>query len=312
MHYSKSEGCVKMTKEEYDDYAKFYAEHHITSLKKDEVGNLVLCENREEKATRLYIHRFDAIDDAYKKGGWWDTFTVSRSVCDKKGFYLCEIEDFRIDRNGFLNMMVVPKYYLGTEIDVDSDAWDYFFGSGLFTYHYKSNYRYHRTRFNVDALYEMFKEDIVRIEKSKRECLGDQFVSSWREVACFIMEQYISGKITMEQIEQALNEKDDLEKLAEDLNSQLSHYGVSEKNKYAAYPLLLKKLPTDEGIFKGYYTTDCTMKYLDRKNCEYDHLKLGTESELLARVEAVLEYWVDIKAKEKEERKKKRKASKNS
>lgn len=299
-------GMIRATKEDYDEYARFYAKNHINDLKREEVGKLVLCESRKfENATRLYIHRFDSIDDAYKKDGWWDTFTISESKCNKAGFYLCEIKDFRIDRNGFLNMVVIPKHYIGTEVNMDSDAWDYFFGSGIFTFYYKSHHRYHQTRFNISALHKMFEDDVKRIKESEMEF-------PYRKISYFILEQYISGKITMEQIEQALNEKDDFEKLAEDLNFQLSRYGISEKNKYAAYPLLLKKLPTDNGIFKGYYTTDCTMKYLDRKNYEYDHLKLGTESELLARVEAVLQYWVDIKAKEKEERKKKRKALKNS
>jgi len=310
--YVNQFAMLQMTKEEHEEYNRFYAEHHISDLKRDEVGNLILCENREDTSTRLYIHRMNKIDDIFRKDGWWDTFTISKSACDKKGFYICKIDDFRIDRNGFLNMLVSPKAYLGTEIDVDSDAWDYFLKSGLFTFLYSSRSSCHRTRFNVAALHKMFEEDILRIKKEQKERLGDQYIDASKEIASLVLDKYLSGKVTLEQIEQALDEKEVLEKLAEDFNFQLSRYGVSEKNKYAEYPLLLKKLPTDDGIFKGYYTTTSTMRYLDRKNYEYDRLNLGTETDMLKRIEAVLQYWVDVKAKEKEEKKKKRKAMKNS
>ena len=52
------------------------------------------------------------------------------------------------------------------------------------------------------------------------------------------------------------------------------------------------------------------MRYLKRKNDEYTHLNLGSETELLRRVERVLEYWEEKKAKDKEAKKLARKQRK--
>jgi len=200
--------------------------------------------------------------------------------------------------------MVIPLHHLGTDIDMDSDAWKYFGNRGFFTNYYQS-IGYYRTRYNVAALHNLFEEDIAKIEKNEKERLGDDYICADKEIAEFILEKFIAGDITLKDIDKALDEKDDLEKLADDLNLNLERYGTNEKNRYAEdYPLLVKKLPVeDHGILKGYYTADCTMRYLKRKSYEYTHLNLGSETELLRRVEAVLEYWAEKKSKEKEAKK---------
>lgn len=292
---------LRISKEEYDDFAKTEAVFNIDRLKQCEIGRLVVCDAREVNTTRMYIHRLDSLDDVLKKDGWWDTFTISEKTCIETGYYLCRIKDFRIDRNGFLNMVVMPLHNLGTDIDMDSDAWKYFGSNGLFTNHYRAKGGYH-TRYNVPALHQLFAEDIARIKRHEKERLGDNYICADKKIAEFIMEKFLAGDITLADIDTALDEKDDLEKLADDLNLNLKRFALGEKNGYAKdYPLLAKKLPQeDQGILKGYYTTDCTMRYLKRKNHEYTHLNLGNETELLKRVEAVLEYWEEKKAKEKE------------
>lgn len=295
---------LRISKEEYDDFAKTEAVFNIDRLKQCEIGRLVVCDARKENSTRMYIHRLSRIDDIFMKDGWWDTFTISEKPCRKTGYYLCRIKEFRIDRNGYLNMVVIPLHYLGTDIDMDSDAWKYFGNRGFFTNYYQS-IGYYRTRYNVAALHNLFEEDIAKIEKNEKERLGDDYICADKEIAEFILEKFIAGDITLKDIDKALDEKDDLEKLADDLNLNLERYGTNEKNRYAEdYPLLVKKLPVeDHGILKGYYTADCTMRYLKRKSYEYTHLNLGSETELLRRVEAVLEYWAEKKSKEKEAKK---------
>lgn len=302
---------LRISKEEYDDFAKTEAVFNIDRLKQCEIGRLVVCDARKENSTRMYIHRLSRIDDIFMKDGWWDTFTISEKPCRKTGYYLCRIKEFRIDRNGYLNMVVIPLHHLGTDIDMDSDAWKYFGNRGFFTNYYQS-IGYYRTRYNVAALHKLFADDIKKIEKNEKECLGDDYICADKEIAEFILERFIAGDITLKDIDKALDEKDDLEKLADDLNLNLERYGTSEKNRYTEdYPLLVKKIPVeDHGILKGYYTADCTMRYLKRKNYEYTHLNLGSETELLRRVEAVLEYWAEKKAKEKEAKKLARKQRK--
>lgn len=302
---------LRISKEEYDDFAKTEAVFNIDRLKQCETGRLVVCDAREVHTTRMYIHRLSRIDDIFMKDGWWDTFTISEKPCRKTGYYLCRIKEFRIDRNGYLNMVVIPLHHLGTDIDMDSDAWKYFGNRGFFTNYYQS-IGYYRTRYNVAALHKLFADDIKKIEKNEKECLGDDYICADKEIAEFILERFIAGDITLKDIDKALDEKDDLEKLTDDLNLNLERYGTNEKNRYAKdYPLLVKKLPVeDHGILKGYYTADCTMRYLKRKSYEYTHLNLGSETELLRRVEAVLEHWEEKKAKDKKAKKLARKQRK--
>lgn len=299
---------LRISKEEYDDFAKTEAAFNIDRLKQCEIGRLVVCDVREVDATRMYIHRMDSIDDVLKKDGWWDTFTISEKKCDKIGYYLCRIKEFKIDRNGYLNMIVCPIHYLGLTVDMDSDAWNYFSRSGVFSNYYRSK-GYYQTRYNVSALHHLFEEDVARIEKEEKERLGNDYICANKKIAEFIMEKFMAGDITLADIDKALDEKGDLEKLADDLNHNIKCYGLNAKNKYAVeYPLLVKKLPVeDHGILKGYYTADSTIRYLERKNCEYTKLNFGNETELLKRVEAVLKYWEDKKTKEKEEKKRARK-----
>lgn len=302
---------LRISKEEYDDFAKTEAAFNIDRLKQCEIGRLVVCDAREVNTTRMYIHRLSRIDDIFMKDGWWDTFTISEKPCRKTGYYLCRIKEFRIDRNGYLNMVVIPLHHLGADIDMDSDAWKYFGNRGLFTNYYHSK-GYYRTRYNVAALYNLFANDIAKIEKNEKERLGDNYICADKKIAEFIMEKFLAGDITLADIDTALDEKDDLEKLTDDLNLNLERYGTSEKNRYTEdYPLLVKKIPLeDHGILKGYYTADCTMRYLKRKSYEYTHLNLGSETELLRRVEAVLEHWEEKKAKDKKAKKLARKQRK--
>ena len=251
-------------------------------LSKTEIGKFILCEAKEDNTTRLFIHQFSSLSSILTKDGWWDTFTVTEIPC-KKGFYLCSIQDFRIDRNEFLNCIVYPSKYLGETIDEDLIGWDYLFYCGKLSREYAS--QHYRARFNMDNLYKMYK---IKFENS-----------GYRDIDSFLFAEFIFDKITIEDISVALEEKYDIEKLAEELNNNIHKY--SEK-----YPLLIKKLPKDD--FYGYaYTTKTTANFLETKNNDYNRLKLGNEFNILVRVELVLQHWDKInkerKLKEKEKKK---------
>ena len=44
----------------------------------------------------------NTLEDAYKKEGWWNTFTLSKEKVEK-GLWLAEVVSYRLDRNGYLN-----------------------------------------------------------------------------------------------------------------------------------------------------------------------------------------------------------------
>ncbi len=271
-------------------------------LNKTEIGKYILCESREEDSTRLFIHRFSVASNLVTKDGWWDTFTITKTPC-KKGMWICSIINFKIDRNGYLNVIVNPEKYLGETIDEDSAAWDYFFKTGLFSSEYFISGRYYR--FNVEHLRSLVDTEIQPLVLAEKACLGENYISSARLYDKYIFGKFMNDEFSLEYIANALDEKDSWEKLAEDLTKNIS----SGTDKYAEYPLIVSKLPKNKW---NYYTTECTEEWLNRKFWEYDSLKLGEEKDVLNRVSAVLEYYEEKKRKEKEERKAKRKAKKEN
>ena len=263
-------------KQEWDAFQK-------DRLSKTEIGKFILCEAREDNITRLFIHKFNSWSSVMTKNGWWDTFTISVEPC-KKGFYLCMIQDFRIDRNGFLNCIVFPSKYLGNFINEDLIGWDYLFYCRKLSKEYIS--QHYRTRFNIDNLNQIYK---VKFEDS-----------GYPNMESFIFSEFMLGKITLDEISVALKEKYDIEKLAEDINKNTQKY--SEK-----YPLLIKKLPKEDVFGYNMHTVKTTVNFLEIKCMDYDRLKLGKESDVLVCVEAVLQYWDKIKKEQKQRKKDKRK-----
>ena len=296
-----------MDKREWDAF-------QVNLLNKDETGKFILCESKEDGATRLFIHRFSSFSDYTTKNGWWDTFTIADKPC-KRGYWLCKVNNFRIDRNGYLNAMVTPFKFFSYNAEDESVAWDFLFSSEMFSKQYTSNH--YKERFNVEYLLSLYAEeldahkqvfesaDIDSLNATAEYAFVPMEKYSWSlEKRRFVLRKFLKGEISLEKIEKALNKKTGLEALAEILVKNF------KSPEYAKYPLLIAKMPSL--IEKaGYFVTDAIEEWLSRKFYEYDDLKLGDASDILARVEAVLQFREEEKLRKKEEKKAARKAKKN-
>lgn len=281
-----------ITKQEWDAFC-------VKRNNETEIGKLILCESKEEGSTRLFIHQFDSWVSALHKDGWWDTFTVTDIPC-QKGFYICEIKKFRIDRNGYMNVIVFPKKYLGEVVDEDSPAWNYFFQTGRFSSPYKTNKCCNH--FNVERLEEIFKDDIENARKEDTKKYGDDCIWKGRTRQEVIMDKFMSGQATMDEIADALNTLTDMEKISEDIYRHPTKYE-------AEFPLLIKKIPND-AMFH-FPTPESIERFLIHKSLEYDKLGFGDETDILKRTECVLQYWKTFyKAKREEEKAKRKEARK--
>jgi len=169
-------------------------------------------------------------------------------------------------------------------INEDLIGWDYLFYCGKLSREYAS--QHYRSRFNIDNLYKTYK---VEFEDSGYYNIDD-----------FIFSEFILDKITIEDISIALEEKYDIEKLAEEINNNIHKH--SEK-----YPLLIKKLPKENVLGYDMYTVKNTAHFLETKSNDYDRLKLGEESNILVCVEVVLQYWDRINKERKQKEKEKKK-----
>lgn len=282
------------TREEHEENAKWFAKTNIEELNKEEVGRYILCKSEDKTTSRMFINRFSTFSPELKDG-WWDTFTLSSKPLEHAGFYICKIDQFKIDKNGFLMMIVTPEKYLDV-VNEESTAWKYFTMSDCFTRTYDFSKFIHPKRFNISYLHGRYASDVVL----------DDTVGYMKQYAKLILDKLFNGEISIRDIEIALDERTEIEKVAIDLNSNISSY--AEK-----YPLLARKLPKERTIFENAeYTTENTIKYLGLNLYSYNNLNLNTAAsdDILDKVEAVLQHWEGKKEREKAERKQRRKEKK--
>lgn len=270
--------------------------HMCEQLNKTEKGKMVLCESKENDSTRLFVHRFSSWADFVTRNGWWDTFTISNTTC-KTGYWLCVIDSFRIDRNGYLNMLVTPKKHLGESVDDESIAWDFFYSLGIFCSEYNTSHAC--ARFNTECLFELFKDEFVNIQQ-------DTAYPMYKTKGMIIFNKFLNDETNLETIEKALDEKMPIEKLVDEIGDCLRSRKIDDKFKN--YELIFEKLRNAVGQYPTSYNIQ---SWVMRKYWEYDDLKLGTETDYLKRIMAVLQYWVNKNAQDKEARKAARKAKKN-
>lgn len=256
----------------------------IRHMKQTEEGKFILCETKEPKATRLFIHRFSSYTSSTKKNGWWDTFTITNDPCNKVGYYICEILDFKSDKKDNLMCIVKPFVYIGKYIDEDSPAWIYIVQAHIFSNYADKNKRYWG-RFNVDEVFKRFCTDIQDKEDPTEH----------------VFFKLITERISLEDIEDALDTMDTSEQLAYDL--------IHNRHNFSVYKHLLRKT-------ENIYTLSAMEEYIKRKQSEFLEKRIGTIEEYESlkyeeRIEKVLEYYEAKKEEEKQLRKEARQNKKN-
>ena len=269
-----------------------------------EVGKLIFAEAREDGTTRLFLKRLSAGVDVLTKKGWWDMFIVTNTPC-RKGIWSCEIAKLRTDRNGFPMMEVIPLAYLGENINGESVAWDYFARSGMFSKVFINTDHYKR-RFNVQEVEKRFYDFWSDYDnEATKEYLKKHFIPNYTVPARKIWVAFCEGKVTLQEIEDALDTPEGFEAMAIDIAKNNKKY--QEK-----YPLMMAKIC---GLCNGYVSIDTIENYLFSRYypaCDLQRDgKIGKEIEgVFELIEASIQYYADIKKAEKEAKKAARKAKK--
>jgi len=246
----------------YDEIARVEAVAFKDEYDK-EIGKRVICRCKEEKATRLFISGLTVYADYVNKDGWWSTFTVSKKPCEHVGSYICKIEEFKVDKNGFLMCIVTPEKYIGDVIHVESKMWDYFRGYILSA---KYVNRLVLGRFNIDALHARFHEQIEKYIESA-EPHAKFYLEAAREV---IYNNFINGVTTVEEIDSLLDTRDELEQLVYDLNTNRDRICTLK----AAYPNAMEKMANHIRNL-SYPTYDDHIRYIASLCWKYDNSNLG-------------------------------------
>ena len=266
----------------------------------------VICESREGYDNgRMFIRTLtNSFTDYYNKLGWWNTFTISTKVVDY-GMWLCSIQNYRLDKKGYINMIVspiikVPTLKVHQLFNTFNGTWNspaiqlMLSGSNKFLSEY--NFPVYRTP-NVDEIYKRFP----------------QYANlSYYDMCVNMLHDWLNNKITLEAIEEAINTLNPFESLIKSLSISIAHRTVEQD--YSNYPLLAKKL-TNIDNFTGLFDSIDPAKvqdYIERNVYSYlDLVRDGKIQEInsdepLDKVETVLAYRKAIKDAEKKAKKEKR------
>lgn len=261
------------------------------------VGKYVICESKKEdekrKYKRLYIRNvMNVYMDAHHKNGWWDTFTLSETDVPT-GLWLCVIKEFRLDKNGYVNMIVdavapIPEikchfFFEAKEGTWNSPAIKLMLGSGNFI----PEYNFYTFRdLNVEELRNRFPQ---------------YSALPYKELCDKVLKDWLANKVSLEEIENALNEKTAYEKLI--IKIQNAVFNGKMEKEFPEYPLFAEKITNTKSGVK---------EYVERNIFSYHDLvadgKISETSEYpLDMVEAVLLYRKKEKELAKQARKEKRK-----
>lgn len=273
----------------------------------------VLCESRDDyKDGRMFIRTLtDTLTDTDNKQGWWNTFTLSTKVVPT-GIYLCQIKEYKLDRNGYLNLLVsplveVPKLKLKCMFSSSNGTWNstavhlMLVGCRKFLPEY--SFREYRSG-NIKAFLEKFPQYAE--------------IDDYSYMCNVVLMDWLSGDIELKDIEDALNTPTDFEALIKKVQKAVARGTIADE--FPEYPNFAKKIALSENseshFMEGYIGYQEVEDYIERNVDSYERMvKEGVlekvESDFpLDKIEAMLEYRRQLKKQARLERKQKKKENK--
>ncbi len=269
------------------------------------IGKYLICESRENDSTRLFIRNVtNTLIDAFEKKGWWNTFTTTKTKTPK-GIWLSKVVEYRLDRNGFLNLEVE------TVLPMDGIKFQKLFQSDNGTWNsiawwlmmvcsdvFLKEYDFQRYSFyepNYDALVERFPDANGLSEKGMGKLM---------------LFKYLRNETTLEEIEECLNKPTDWENFVKEIQNSVAN-GTLDKFYGEKYPVFASKIRGNV-ITGDYIYRDTVERYLKRqlRQCEdlvRDNKIEAVEGNWLDKIETVLQYRKSLKDAEKAAKKEKRK-----
>lgn len=278
---------------------------------KNNVGKKLICECRGEESnkpeTRLFIRNVtNALEDAYKKEGWWNTFTLSREKVEK-GLWLAEVVGYRLDRNGYLNSEVkvimpvndIAFHALFSEKKGtwNSSAWWLMM---VVSKSFLREYAFSAHRIIHEPNFEELKKRFPIFDGLTTKEMGEK-----------ALYMYLNNEVTIEEIEECLDTPNDWEKLISKVSSAVLR-GNAERLYGEKYSLFAKKVSHNVENGNSYFTDHNTENYIKRQMDYYDELLKDGKIEpvvgdVLDIVEAALAYRKSLKDVEKAEKKRQKK-----
>lgn len=273
-------------------------------------GKFVICESRKGYTDgRMFIRIVThTSSEQIKKKGWWDTFTISEFPVST-GLWLCKVKKYRVDSNGYLNMIVepvteIPELKHGMLFQDKNGTWNspainLMFGGGRFLWEY-------------DFL-QTQELNLTELRKRFPRYAKQNTVNRLRDAVLY---DWLRGDITLEEIESALNEPSDYKKFIKRIQTSVANHTTRED--FPNHPIFAEKIALSDNsasrLFgKGFIGYREVQEYVERNVRSYNELvreqKLTPidSDDLLDKIEAVLAYRKRMKDLEKQAKKAARK-----
>lgn len=164
---------------------------------KEQTGKLMIATARNSGDTRLYARSIDLVEDKEKKEGWWNTFTITKTPCEK-GTFIVEIKNVRPDKDGY------PIF----EVEVLSPISEDVTNSNLIALVFYCSHKF-TERCNAGMLHN---HNVVCAYNNIKTFTEKERYYSTKDVAADLVDLLIAGKIEYTDVEKWLTEPTEAEK----------------------------------------------------------------------------------------------------
>lgn len=274
------------------------------------LNKLIICEARDTSG-RLYIISLDDVVDYFHKDGWWNMFTLSSDKnIDKEGLWLCRIQRFTHDKNGYPMNIVQPIKFIGSKVFVKNNMNAMFLLSKSKEFasskefscinkenDYYTNYDPYRAN-AYDILHDGYHKELYGLNEIR--------------LAKYVLKKYIAGNISLPEINSAVTAKSmkfywTVEEFDKRINRFLYGMGYRE-----VYPLVYKKFQSSTYEYASNFINHMMYTYdtlLDEGKVNDIDLYDFTDNhmDLLDMINAVCQYYQNLYAGKKEQEKAERK-----
>ena len=275
-------------------------------------GGLVVCERlNDDRDGRLRLHKIYARSVQERKNGWYDLYTYTTKASDLlQGFYLCKINEFRGDKEGYVNMVVEPKVFLGMTITETPDNKAEQLTRAILLYDKEADipaWEYLRREMSPIAFDPIF------------QYTGELNISNAEKLASRneAMKRLLAGEVSiLKDISIALAEPTSIEK-AISICFRFYKWTAEQKNRW---PSLLKKLERRAAPGENFFTESELTELLERKLRAFTEFGLISsnieepepDKQILDKVEAAIQHQDELNKAAKKAQNEAKKAAKKA
>lgn len=201
----------------------------VDQMTKDNKGKYLICRTDEKSKTRHFICRIGALASEETKDGWWDTFTISKEVCEP-GYGIFKVKHFTTDKNDNVILIVTPVCHLKdfSYRDLKSNGWVAILRSKGFCGGYYHTY---------DGFWDSYELNLGAL-RGLLQTKGKDPVNN-SELYAQTLKLFVEGTLSFTEVKDAVNEPSDFDKIMGQIRFQTY---AKEGSLWESYPMLMDRM----------------------------------------------------------------------